>query len=106
MTATVTYNMDIDSLHAKHLRLKQEVEKCQSANLSDLKAFDVKRIVSYIEDLKAKLAQVVATPEQDLPEFSPHEYTLEAYGENQPIENELLIDFLKYLHAMDFELIN
>ena len=104
--ATITYNMDIETLHAKHLRIKMEVEKCQSSNLADLKTFDLTRIHSYITDLKAKLNQIISQPEMDLPDFSPRQYPLEPYGMNQALDNELLVDFLKYLEAVDFELIN
>lgn len=101
-----TYNMDILSLHKKHLRFKLEVEKSQSANLADIKEFDLKRFESYITDLETKKAQIVAQPEWDLPEWSPNEYPLEDFGPVADVENELIADFLHYLEALDFELIN
>ena len=41
-----------------------------------------------------------------MPEWSPHPYALESFGEVAVIENELLSDMVRYLEAMDFELIN
>jgi hypothetical protein len=104
--ATITYNQDILSLHKKHIRFKFEIERCQSANNTDIKSFDTARFNSYITDLKEKLKQIMLMPEMDLPEFHPNPYTVEPFGPVVEVENELLSDLLRYLEAGDYELIN
>jgi hypothetical protein len=104
--AATTYNMDILSLHRKHIKIKIEVEKCQSANFSDIKEFDLHRMKAHLIDLKEKLNQIVSQPEVDLPEYSPVAHELEDFGVPEAIENEMLADYLNYLTAMDYELIN
>lgn len=104
--AATTYNMDILSLHRKHVRIKIECEKCQSANFTDIKEFDLNRMKAHLADLREKLSQIVAQPEVDLPEYSPVPLVLEDIGVPEDIENEMIADYLNYLVAMDYELIN
>lgn len=84
----VVYNHDLASLVKRLRRFKFELYKSVSANLSELSDNDVNRLRSYLEAAKAFKSWMVAQPELDLPETSPHEYEIAEEEEREEIEND------------------
>lgn len=102
----VVNNIDVAGLVRRMERFKYELEHCVSANGSEVKAADLKRIRSYLDALVAYTDHVVAQPQLDLPETSPRAIQLGELGMPMATENESIQDLLHLLTLARDELVN
>ena len=96
-TATMTYNTDVHSIVRRYNRMLVEVNKSQSSGVSFTNPFDVARLTSYVNAMKAYQAFVVAQPLLDCPETGPTEIALPASPPLPVIENESAYDAIQLI---------
>lgn len=99
-------NQDIASLVKRIRRFKQELHKSVSANTSELNPHDEKRLVSYLEAIKAFKSWMIAQPILDMPESSPKEIELPEVEDFSQMENDDLGLIFKLLNVIEVEMIN
>lgn len=85
-----TNNHDVRVLHNEYCRYIEEVIRCQSANLSMIRAADKNRMLSYLRRMTEIINWIVAQPQVDLPESHPDAYELRESPAIVKIENEIL----------------
>jgi len=81
-------NMDMVGLYNRLNRFINEVQKCQSANVSMTSVPDTTRIKSYLSTLRFLVEHIDADPQLDLPETNPQTYTLREAPVLLDLENE------------------
>ena len=104
VSATTTYNLDVLSLARRYDRVIVEVIKAQSANVSQSLSFDVTRLKSYVNSLRAYLNLVAGLPILDCPETGPTEISLPVKPVIKDVENESSYGMLTVLDMARDEL--
>ena len=94
-------NQDVAGLVERFDEVIYEVASSQSANLTDMKAFDRTRIDQYNAMLKRYADWAFVAPDVDLPETHPRSYSITYISEavNTDIENKALRDLIRYYRA-------
>ncbi len=99
-------NHDIASLVRRLRRLKKEIEKSGSANVTELGTHDLKRLDSYIISIEDFKKWMVSQPLLDLPETSPIEIEIGEMPESLDMENDDLALILNLFNLLEKELVN
>jgi len=104
--ATTTMNIDVHSIVRRYNRMLVEIAKSQSSGISQVMPFDVIRITSYVNAMRAQLDFIVAQPLLDCPETGPMEMPLPPMPNVTPIENESAYDLMTLLEVARDEMAN
>jgi len=104
--AKTTYNRNILVLYSKVNRYIEELHKSNSANASAMDEHDVKRVMIYLNDLRAYMAYVKAQPHPDLVEVHPRVRELVEPYILVPIENEACMEVCWLLEEFRDEMSN
>lgn len=99
-------NHDIKGIFNRVNRYIVEIYLSQSSSVSVTHPADIKRISSFILDIRERLALAEAAPVLDLPKTSPRVYALSENPVIPKIENEDLADILRLMELFRDELIN
>jgi len=102
---TTVQNHDIYGLVRRINRFIVELVKAASANVSEMTGHDQRRLVSYLDALKAYKEWIVGQPVLDLPETHPQNYELAANPTVPPLENESVADVVNLLCKLRDEMI-
>ncbi|MDH3727594.1 MAG: hypothetical protein OER77_08695 [Myxococcales bacterium] len=94
-----THNHDVDGIVRRMNRYMDEIQHAASAGVSQTSGADIKRIRSYIADLRAEHeGYITQRPQLDLPETHPREIVLELpIFDRKELENEGLHDIVNLL---------
>jgi len=88
-------------------RFYQELHKSASSGVSEMNAFDQKRLQSYIDALRALKKHQEEQPQLDLPEsHGAIVYAIEDLGDFTDVENESINDALRLMKVLRHELVN
>lgn len=99
-------NHDIVAMIRVMRRFEKELEKSVSSGVSELSAFDLGRLVSYVDALTKLKAFTVAQPALDLPESSPLEVELGELEALAEVENDNIAYLLNLFRVFKIELVN
>lgn len=101
-------NQDVAGLTERVDEVIYEIAKSQSANLTDMRAFDRTRIDQYNAMLKRYATWVTGAPDVDLPETHPRDYPIKYISEevDADVENKGLRDLIRYYRAIITEVTN
>ena len=102
---TTVQNHDIYGLVRRINRFIVELVKAASANVSEITGHDQRRLVSYLDALKAYKAWIVGQPVLDLPETHPQDYDVPPNPVVPTLENESVADVVNLLCKLRDELI-
>jgi hypothetical protein len=105
-SAVQVLNHDIASLVRRLRRFKEEVVKSISSNVAELNGHDLKRLVTYLEALKAFKSWMVSQPILDLPETSPLTIDLGSMPDMGQLENDDLAVILQMFNLIEQEIVN
>ncbi len=100
------YNQDVRGLHSRMNRFITEMLHSQSANLSEVNAFDQTRLTTYLDAIETYHDWVTNQPDLDLPETSPRQYTLDTDPSVPVMENESIRDVIELIQLARDELTN
>lgn len=104
--AASTYNTDIHSIVRRYNRILVEVLKSQSSGISYTLPFDVTRLTSYVNAMRAYQEFVVAQPLLDCPETGPTLIDLPENPVMAVIENESAADVINLIEIARDEVAN
>lgn len=99
-------NADVDGMSRRLVRIYEELENAQSANVLDMHPADMTRVVSYLDDLNGHVDWVQAQPILDFPETTPTEYDVGDIPPVKRVENEAVMDALNIVRLAWRELVN
>lgn len=102
----ITMNTDVFSLVRRINRFIVEILKSQSSGVSQTMPFDITRVKSYTNSLRAFIGWVVAQPLLDLPETGPQPMDLPAPPVIPALENESAYDLCVLFEILREELSN
>lgn len=97
MSEVKLYNDDVRGFVLRIDRFLQEMNKSQSANITEFVSFDVDRLKSYLQVCEAYLSWVSAAPQLDLPETHPLELVNPPMPELPTVENPMIDDVLRLM---------
>lgn len=101
-----TYNHDIVGIYNRMNRFIVEAMKQQSSSSSEVNAFDLNRLKTYMSAIRFYHDHVQAAPDLDLPETTPRVYTLRERPVVPDMENESLADICRLLELGRDELVD
>lgn len=99
-------NHDLKGLMDRLVRFSEELVKSVSSGTSELNAFDMKRIKTYLASMSSYLDWVQGEPLLDLPESSPKEYTVADGPTVVDAESEIVNDLGRLLEVCYVECLN
>jgi hypothetical protein len=99
------YNDDILGITDRIDRFLQEINKSQSANLSEYHAADLGRLKSYLSNLTVYVDWVVGQPQLDLPETSPLSLEIPALPDMPEADNPMVKDIIRLVVRMRGEIL-
>ena len=105
---TTVLNQDVAGLCERIDEVIYELQKSQSASVTDFNSFDRTRIDSYLAWLDSYVAWILAAPAVDVPETHPREYVIKeiASGLTDDVENKSIRDIIRMFRSMMTEMSN
>lgn len=100
------FNDDIVGIYRRFNKFIVELDKSASANVADVNDHDIKRFLSYIDNMTAYIDWVVGQPQLDLPETNPKLINLEAPPSIQGVENLMIRDLARLFERARDEVTN
>lgn len=102
----VTYNHDVAGLVDRVERIKYELIKSQSANVTETISYDLGRAKMYLDYADSYKAYVVGQPALDLPESSPREIELRDAHPVPEMENPEIRDLIRLFEVLRTEMVH
>jgi len=105
---TTVLNQDVAGLCERIDEVIYEMQKSQSASVTDFNEFDRKRIDSYLAWLDSYVSWILSAPHVDVPETHPREYEIKeiSAGLSDDVENKSVRDIIRMFRSMFTEMAN